>query len=416
MPSNSSSAGAVGADFGRAAGGGRRAESSCAHETLEQTQPLPPDEVRRQSAGIRLLSLCGGPTRDDGLDVFVRQWGAEIDTYDLEISSSHDLVDEAVWQPIRAKLEDGFYHGGANAPPCGTFCGNRGFGPGPRVLRDEFPPGIYGRPGLRPAEHEAVRKGTVVALRCLESFRILHGQCKPSWFEQPKRRLGVPSLFKLTEALAVIELEGVLFFAFVQCELDARTTKPTEIMCYLIDFSMLPVKCTHEKVWWAQPWNGQELFASHPPLRGTEWMIPWAEWDSSMIKSAPPDGEYLTRSAAAYTTRMNRILAEQWVRGAVAMRVRSTQSSSMVLTGRWSNTLVAAHLARPQVSVSHRRASHIGGLTPPIEVRDIELVDTTVQRSTGLPRVHMGLPLRGVKRDIDLGPLYVSQSVVGGGW
>ena len=195
MPSNSSSVGAVGADFGRAAGGGRLAESNCAHETLEQTPPLPPDEVRRQSAGIRLLSLCGGPTRVDGVDVFVRQWGAK-STRTIWISRILTALSMKLWQSIRAKLEDGFI----------------------MAVQVRRRADLLQQPRLWPwVSTKAVRKGTVVALGWLESFRVVHGLC--NHHSLCSRNVVRRSVFvNLTEVLAVIEFEGILLFALVQCE------------------------------------------------------------------------------------------------------------------------------------------------------------------------------------------------------
>ena len=59
---------------------------------------LPLHEVRRQAAGIRLLSLCGGPAREtDGLEKYVQDLGAQVDIFDLVRSPRHDLTDDACW-------------------------------------------------------------------------------------------------------------------------------------------------------------------------------------------------------------------------------------------------------------------------------------------------------------------------------
>lgn len=82
-----------------------------------------------------MLNLCSGPERPDGMDVFVRELGADIVTIDIVLSKSHDIVDEANWAGIRSEIEEGRYNGAGNAPVCNTLCGNRGFGPGPRSQR-----------------------------------------------------------------------------------------------------------------------------------------------------------------------------------------------------------------------------------------------------------------------------------------
>ena len=78
---------------------------------------MPADEIRRLAPGVRLLSLCGGPGRADGLDVYIREWGAEVVVVDIVLSESHNTADEGVWSGIRSDLLDGVYDGGGNAPP-----------------------------------------------------------------------------------------------------------------------------------------------------------------------------------------------------------------------------------------------------------------------------------------------------------
>ena len=155
------------------------------YNSAQAPSSLPDAEVRRQSQGVRLLSLCGGPTRSDGLDKFVEAWGASIDVYDLELSSDHDLTDEGVWSNIRTAINEGRYHGGGAAPSCGTFCANRGIGPGPRQVRGPLPPELYGLKHLKPEEKELVRLGTCLALRCLEMCTLFHALGFPFWLENP---------------------------------------------------------------------------------------------------------------------------------------------------------------------------------------------------------------------------------------
>ena len=116
---------------------------------------LPVDEVKRQAAGLHLLNLCGGPERADSVAVFVQTWGARITEFDVALSPEHDLCDEGRWNLIRQDLQDGSYHGVGNASPCSTFSGARRHDGGPRPLRGEFAPEIYGYPNLSPEEKQA---------------------------------------------------------------------------------------------------------------------------------------------------------------------------------------------------------------------------------------------------------------------
>ena len=97
-----------------------------------------------------MLSLFGGPDKPDGLDKEVIEWGASITVYDMEISESHDLVDEGVWEEIRSDLSNGKYDGAGIASPCSTFSAGRKYDGGPRPLRGEKPPDIYGYKHLTP--------------------------------------------------------------------------------------------------------------------------------------------------------------------------------------------------------------------------------------------------------------------------
>ena len=124
------------------------------------------DDVKRGAVNIRFISLCGGPEREDGMENVVREWIAHMDVFDLVWSSGHDIADEGRWCELCEKLTDGFCSGGWHSPPCGCFCANRGRGDGPRVLRGELPPELYGLPTLDPHETETVRIGTCLALQC----------------------------------------------------------------------------------------------------------------------------------------------------------------------------------------------------------------------------------------------------------
>ena len=107
------------------------------------TAVLPPTELRRIAASLRFLSLCGGPDRPDGIDKYVRELGANIDVYDLEITPEHNLLDDCVWKRIKADFESGKYDSGGAAPPCSTFSTSRRWGEGvPSPLRGEFAPEI----------------------------------------------------------------------------------------------------------------------------------------------------------------------------------------------------------------------------------------------------------------------------------
>ena len=214
---------------------------------------LPADEVRRQAAGLVILSLfSGGKRPEDGMDVYVRQWGAAIETFDLEVSDDHDLADAGFWQVIIDDLKAGKFHAGMHAPPCGSFCASRGLGGGPRALRGPVPPEIFGFPNLEPHEKETVRIGTLLALRTKESCAVMHSLGLPFIYEQPARRPGQLHRFALPDVAVIFELPGVKTKRVVQCMLGSRTAKPTDLAHFEVDRSMFPTQCRHDPQWWAR--------------------------------------------------------------------------------------------------------------------------------------------------------------------
>ena len=102
---------------------------------------------------------------------------------------------------------------------------------------------------------------------------------------------------------------------------------------------------------------------------------------------------------------MNQLLAEEMVRAAVNVRLEKSQAQAMIRTGRWANTLVANATQHWRgVLLGHALTSHVG---------HVHLPTTPAQHVFGLPKVVQELPLRGLKRPPDLGPLYDSDSCLG---
>ena len=181
-------------------------------------------EVKRIVAGVSLLLLCGGPFRPiDGIEAFVAGLGATLVVYDTERSKDHDLCDEGRWAQIMADLEADTYGGVGACPPCSTFSGGRRNDGGPRPLRGEAPPELFGFAWLTPEEKESVRIGTLLAIRCEAACRFASTHGLPWWFETPKRRPGNASVFKLPVLIDLAASQGVDILAFVQCHLGAPT-------------------------------------------------------------------------------------------------------------------------------------------------------------------------------------------------
>ena len=338
--------------------GGMPAETSCAEGVgLDDSLgwALPPEEVKRQARGLHLLSLYHGPLgRSDGLDFYVTDWGAAITAYDLEIHLSHDLADDAFWRTVVADIEDQKYAAGGMAMPCGTFSAVRSFEDGgPVPLRGEYAPDLFGLPGISPQDKQKMAIGTLLALRGSEAANLFYQLGLPFWGETPHQRDGKPSVFKLPSWMELLAQPGVSLRAFVQCGFESRTTKPTDLVYFKLRI-VFPTECLHSPQWWITPWSGATSFSPHPQLRGTQWMIPWADWRPEMLRWWEPSGPFISRSAAAYPGPLNASLAETWVRGAVAARVLTTQTASLVVTGRWANTLIRRDLLKVRLQTSNR--------------------------------------------------------------
>ena len=156
--------------------------------------------------------------------------GVSVSSWDIERGEDHDLLDQSRWNKLYESYDQGEFDGSGHAPPCGTFSGLRCFDGGPVPLRSEWAPGIYGLGGLTPYDREQVREGTLFALRSAGICKSSHRQGLPFWTETPKRRPGVPCVFKLTEYIGLAALPGVSIEELVQCMMGARTSKPTEVL------------------------------------------------------------------------------------------------------------------------------------------------------------------------------------------
>ncbi len=86
-------------------------------------------------------------------DLYMSMRGEEVTCFDLEIDESRDLRDDDSFNPIIEDIRCGRYdREGLLAPPGSTSAGARRAGDGgPPPLRSAAPPGLYGLPGLRPA-------------------------------------------------------------------------------------------------------------------------------------------------------------------------------------------------------------------------------------------------------------------------
>ena len=144
---------------------------------------------------------------------------------DVSRDSSHDLADYLVSGDIRSAVQSGFYTGAIRTPPSDTFDGSHTGNGYCRTLRGEQEPGIHGlnqiKPNTSPAEHEAVRLGTLHGLRCAEVSRRCSSLSIPCICVTPQQREAQPSVLKLTAWIDVRRQFGVHDGTVDQCAFAA---------------------------------------------------------------------------------------------------------------------------------------------------------------------------------------------------
>jgi hypothetical protein len=150
---------------------------------------------------LKILYLFGGARDDESSFEYIAQRigkrvGAHVhvDCYDL--CKGHDLVDEALWRSLLAKLTSGHYHAKLGSPPSGTFGNSAGTG---QALRAMTGPELYGRKGLSCDDAKRVRVATLLALRDAEANRVCSLVGLPWITVQPKALENQPHMFLLDE-------------------------------------------------------------------------------------------------------------------------------------------------------------------------------------------------------------------------
>ena len=246
----------------------------------------------------------------------------------------HDVLDPDVWRDTSREVKES--DGALLSPPCGSFsAGRNNDDGGPRPLRGAHGAERYGLRDLDQNEKEQVRVGTGCIVRTAEAAQLLldqgpvHDDDGEVWIpwviEQPLPRPDRPSGLKLDEVLQLDEHDAVSDSNIAQCPLGAESVKHTALKGTVTIES--PFECPHEKRWWRTPWSGEWHWGGHPPLKGKQRAIKAEDWRPSMKQRWPPKGEYLTKGAAAYPSRMNRLLAQKIV--SQARRYKRAKMRSM---------------------------------------------------------------------------------------
>ena len=119
-------------------------------------------------------------------------------------------------------------------------------------------------------------------------------------------------MFKLTEWMKLIRMQGVRQYRIPQCEYGARAVKLSDFVGSLC-LDGMATSCSHESRRWRIPWAGKLVVGPHPPAMGTQWAIPEAGWHRGLRRSKLPPGPYVTKSLAHYPSELNRELARRLV-------------------------------------------------------------------------------------------------------
>ena len=265
---------------------------------------------------IKIIYLYSGPAGEaQGFDHFATRFNAVAEMIDNLVDDvKYDMLETCNQQRVEREVDNGEYDGGLIASPCSSFSAARDNVDGddtigPRYLRGPEPPEIYGIADLDEEEREFVKAGTTLAVFGSKIAGKLTDQRKPWISETPQRRDGKASVHTLPEWRVIQSREGVSLTDFPQCELGARSMKPTELMHFEVNLDDFPKACSHPRQQWTVPWSGHTYWSSHPHLRGKQWAITTAEWRPWKRRRWPPTGPYITKGAAVYTPRLNLKLA-----------------------------------------------------------------------------------------------------------
>ena len=247
---------------------------------------------------LLVLHLFSGPAgREDGLAAYLKAVG--IDTEERDLVNVHlteqDLLDDAVWERLKLRISNGEFAFKFSGPPCRTFSASRQHQPGPPVLRDGEH--IYGfpksqrRPELEASHYEQIRCDNLLAERVAEACLLMHEQGLGYAVEQPTPFNGAVTMFSF-ESFRVLLRRGARMVWFDQCMHDGLTKKPTGILYGNSNFESLEARCNHPDKLQRRD-DGSTYWAPHPNYCGKK----------------KPDGSYLTQDLAAYSGKLNCLLA-----------------------------------------------------------------------------------------------------------
>ena len=163
----------------------------------------------------------------------------------------------------------------------------------------------------------------------------------------------------LNEFQELLSRPGINKITLAQCRFGGIAEKLTDLITNISREECEPLirLCDHPKRWWTIPWSGKRVYASHPPLVGTQLAIPSEEWTPDMLSSSQPSGDFLTRAAAAYPADLNKELAGVF-RRAILARQKTQRTNSQVdciQTGELNNTVSMGLPLRGQQGLGYKQ-------------------------------------------------------------
>ena len=313
----------------------------------------------------RLLYLYSGPYRPDSVSRCLQEIGWDCTEVDLEAVTADDLLDDDVWSSILEQIKRGEFDGLLASPPCGTFSAARTDADcGPKQLRGPEHPEILGLKDLDLRSKEMVKEGNILADRAAEAAEIFADVGKPWAIEQPARREGKPSMYKLPRFVQLARRRQASFTRFAQCRFGQKFKKETEILGN-INLSSWPKECNHPSMEWVIPWNGKVFFGPHPPLKGRQLAIPRGEWNETMLRPSEPKGPFLTKETAHYPGELNKALALAFAEFKVDNSVSSKTEQPVKIAKLNHSDLPVPEFKLPRVLPISDADESVGGMKRP---------------------------------------------------
>jgi hypothetical protein len=294
-----------------------------AQSCLLDAAPLASTRSRKTGIfkGLKIAILCGGPNaREDSLFHLLQSAGICVEAWDTANGPNGDLTDDAIWDPLEARIRMREFVGIFASPPCSSFSRLRNKSGGPPPLRGVDGRSRYGLPHLDPKQKEAVRTSNIISVRVASALQLIAQQGGLFIYETPAVRKGEVSMLRLDEFVALLSLPGVVHTIGIQCTFGGKSAKATSWVTCNVQFQDMPSVCPHPMVRWYSdtngvvvmsrhcPTHGMETFSRHPPtLNTTDVAIPL------VVPPASSGGRFISSALSAYPPLLNRYIVAKLV-------------------------------------------------------------------------------------------------------